>query len=75
MGKPSSAPSNPEDGFFYPLDQLGMIQMPAGVVRQICTLAWIIKSCFQQQICIPAIGSLQVKIVFLSLRLITCVFI
>ena len=46
---------------FYPLDQLQIIKMPTGIIRQICTLIWIIKSCFQQQVCIQAIGSLQVK--------------
>lgn len=34
-------------GPFILLDQLRIIKMPTGIVNQICTLTWIIKSCFQ----------------------------
>lgn len=54
--------------------------MPSGITSQNCILVWIIKSCFhkKKKNCIQALGSLQVKIVFLSLKLISkcvCVFI
>lgn len=44
-------------------------------INQTCTVAWLMKSCFLQPTGIQAIGSLQVKIVFLSLKLIhVCVY-